>query len=188
MTDHMAYLVPFNEDLDVPYRANKVLKEKIRYIFSHPTVPSKQRHLFIDVSTSGSRGLVNDMAVRAIAMVRYFVAQPQQFGGSMENIYFQVLRRMWVQTFNHMFKQQCTEHTDAEWVYLGITYKMLAIDNGLWDELLRCVREEDYHQTSETMIKQRDGLELRERKNNKKHNPASLNEGETHFEYLCSLS
>ena len=184
----MAYLVPFNEELNVPYRAKKELMEKVRYIFSHPSVPSRQRKLFIDVSQSGSRGLINDMSVRAIAMVRYFVAHPQQFGGSMENIYLQVLRRMWVQTFKHMFKQQRTEHTDAEWVYLGITYKHLAIDNGLWDELLRCVREEDYYQSADSMVKQRDGLELREtRKPKQEGGRASLREGNKQFEYLCSL-
>lgn len=187
--DHMAYLMPFNSELDAPYRAPKKLKEMVTYIFSHPKVPYKQRQLFIDVSQSGSRGLVNDMAVRAIAMTRYFVENPQQFGHSMENIQFQILRRMWMQVFSHMFKQEShpKQTCDTEWVYLGITYKMLTIENGFWDELLRVVYEKDYHQTYDDMVKHRDGIGLRERKSNKPSNHASLIEGGKHFEYLCSL-
>jgi len=168
--DHMAYLVPFNEELNAPYRAKNELMEMVRYIFSHPTVPVRQRKLFIDVSQSGSRGLINDMSVRAIAMTRYFVDNPQQFAHSMENIQFQILRRMWKQIFSHMFKQGRDEHTDAEWVYLGVTYKHLAIDNGLWDELLRVVKEEDYHQTSKSMQR------------GKKH------KAQSHINYLCGLT
>jgi len=104
--EHMSHLVPFNRELDVPYRAPKKLKDMIDYIFSHPIVPSKQRRLYIDVSTMGSRSLLNDMAVRAIAMTRHFVENPNQYGGSMENIQFQVLSRMWKQVFNHMHKQE----------------------------------------------------------------------------------
>lgn len=183
----MAYLVPFNNELDVPYRAPKKLKEMMSYIFSHPKVPKAQRRLFLDVSSVGSRTLVNDMACVAIAMTQYFVDHPQQFGSKMENIEFQILRRMWKQVFNHMWKQERTEHTEEEWQYLGIKYRMLSIENGLFDELLRVVNENDYHQTNDSMVKRREGVELRGRKNAKQHNPASLKEGDTHFEYLCGL-
>jgi len=187
MNDHMAYLVPFNKELDVPYKAPKKLKEMILYIYSHPKVPVKRRQLFIDVSSLGSRTLVNDMACVAIAMCRYFVENSQQFGRSMENIQFQVLRRMWHQVFNHMWKQQRTEHTEEEWVFLRTSLSMLAIENGFWDELLRCVQEEDYFQTGDSMVKVREGVELRGRVNTKQQCRASLNEGDTHFEHLCSL-
>lgn len=188
--DHMAYLVPFNKELKLPYRAPKKLKEMITYIFSHPNLPKSHRQLFIDVSQIGSRGLVNDMAVRAIGMCRYFIENPQQFGNSMENIQFQVLRRMWTQIFNHMHKQErypTQEIENGEWKYLGVKYKMLSIENGFWDELLRVVKEDDYKQSPDDIVKRRNGLGLRERKNDKQHNPASLREGTTHFEYLCSL-
>jgi len=188
--DHMGYLVPFNDELNLPYRAPKKLKEMITYIFSHPNLPKSHRQLFTDVSQIGSRSLVNDMTVRAIAMCRYFVENPQQFGGSMENIQFQVLRRMWTQIFNHMHKQErypTAEIENGKWKYLGVKYKMLSIENGFWDELLRVVKENDYKQTNDNMVKVREELGLRERKNDKQHNPASLYEGSTHFEYLCSL-
>ena len=120
-------------------------------------------------------------------LCKYFVENKQQFGGSMENIQLQVLRRMWIQTFSHMFKQGRDDHTEAEWTYLGVTYKMLGIENGFWDELLRVVVDEDYHQSNDGMVKVRMGLGLRGRKNTKQHNPASLNEGDKHFEHLCSL-
>jgi len=188
--EHMGYLVPFNRELDVPYRAPKKLKEMINYMYSHATVPKAQRMLFLDVSSVGSRSLVNDMAVRAIAMCRYFLNHPQQFGNSMENIQFQVLSRMWKQVFNHMFKQDrypTQELERGEWKYLGIKYRMLSIENGFWDELLRVTKEEDYYQTNDSMVKVRYGIGLRERKNTKQHNPASLIEGTKHFEYLCNF-
>jgi len=185
--EHMAYLVPFNEELNVPYRAPKKLKDMVVYIFSHPKVPKAQRQLFLDVSSVGSRGLVNDMSVCAIAMCRYFVANQQQFGSSMENIQFQVLRRMWIQVFNHMWKQERTEHTEDEWKYLGIKFRMLSIENGFWDELLRVVKDEDYYQTNDDMVKVREGVGLRERMNDKVSDRASLREGSKHFEYLCGL-
>jgi len=75
----------------------------------------------------------------------------------------------------------------VEWKYLGIKYKMLSIENGFWDELLRVVNEKDYYQTNDSMIKQRGGISLRGRKNNKESDKASLREGGTYFEYLASL-
>lgn len=183
--EHMSHLLPFNRELDLPYRASKPLKDKIDYIFRHPTVPNAQRQLFIDVSSMGSRTLVNDMAVRAIALTKHFVEHPNQFGGSMENIQLQVLSRMWKQVFNHMWKQQ--RYPNSDWKYLGIKLRMLSIENGFWDELLRVVSEEDYYQCNDSMVKQREGVELRGRKNDKEHNPASLLEGSRHFEYLCGL-
>lgn len=179
------YFPPFNRELDIPYRAPKKLKEMIAYIYSHPKVPKKNRELFIDVSQAGSRTLVNDMACVAIAICKYFVDHPQQFAHSMENIHFPILHRMWHQVFNHMFKQERTEHIEG--VFLRTSLKMLSIENGFLDELLRVVQEKDYYQTNDDMVKVRSGVELRGRKNAKQHNPASLHEGDTHFEYLCSL-
>lgn len=165
---HMDYLMPFNKELDIPYRAKDRLKDMITYIFSHPKVPARQRKLFIDVSQSGSKQLVNDMAVRAIAMTEYFIANKQQFGYSMENIQFQILRRMHIQIFNHMHKQQRKEHTEEEWKYLGATYKLLTIDNGFFDELLRVAIKKDYELTP-------------------KKRRTKMLEGSKHFEYLASL-
>ena len=167
-TGHMDYLMPFNRELDIPYKANNRLKDMITYIFSHPKVPSKQRKLFIEISQSGSKQLVNDMAVRAIAMTEYFMANKQQFGYSMENIQFQILRRMHHQIFNHMFKQRRKEHTEEEWKYIGITYKLLSIDNGFFDELLRVAINKDYEQVP-------------------KKRRTKMKEGSKHFEYLCSF-
>lgn len=182
---HFDYLVPFNSELDIPYRANKKLKDKIEYIFKHPTLPKKNRDRFIKVSTSGSKQLVNDMAVRAIAMTKYYINNPQQFGHSMENIYLQILVRMWRQTYKHMIMQSKPDR--EEWEYLSVKLKTLSIDNGLWDELIRVVMDNDYIQSNDDMIKVRKGIGLRDRKNNKTHNPASMKEGSPNFEYLCSI-
>lgn len=176
--EHWAHLMPFNNDLYVPYRAPNKLRSMIDYIYRHPTLPSTQRKLYIDVSQSGSRGLINDMAVISIAMMRYFINNQSQFGGSIENVQFQILKRMWKQTFNHMWKQGKAKEDETN--YLCLKLKVLSIDNGLWDELIRVVQEEDYYQTSDDMIKNKDVY-------NKKSNKASLKEGSKHFEYLCNL-
>jgi len=182
--DHFAYAVPFNSELDLPYRAPKKLKDMINCLFSHPTFESKRRKLFIDVSMSGSRVLTNDMARVAISMCRHFVDNPAQYGHALENIQMQIIVRMWRQVFNHMFKQSRIDELDE---YLGAKMMLLGIENGLWDELLRVVVEKDYFQTNDEMVKVREGIPLRGRKNDKGHNPASLKEGSVHFEYLCSL-
>lgn len=179
---HLDYLVPHNNELDIPYRASKKLKDAIHYIYSHPTVPKRQRKLFLEVSQSGSRELVNDMAVRAIAMTKHFLDNPQQYGHSMNNIHFQILRRMWKQIFSHMWKQSIhPEQQETEWKYLGITFKMLSIENNLLEELIRVVKEKDYIQHSDDMVKKRTGVGLRQRRGLGTH------EGSKNFEYLCGL-
>lgn len=181
---HMDYLLPFTSELTVPYRAKQPLKDKILYIFTHPTLPKRNRDLFRKVSTQGSKALVNDMACVAIALVKYFTEHQQQFGGSMENIEFQVLRRMWLQTYRNLYRQN--SKLDEDWKYLGTSMRMLSIENGLWDELLRVVKEQDYYQTNDDMVKKRQGVGLRERRK-EGVGKASLREGGAYFEYLCNL-
>lgn len=177
--EHLAYLVPFNKELNVPYRAPEELKDKIKYVFSHPKVPKAQRNLFIEVSKSGSKQLVNDMGCVAIAMTRHFVENPQQYANCIENIHFQLLRRMWKQVFNHLHKQENYPDLD-DWKYLGIKYRMLSIENGLLDELIRVVKQEDYVQDSKDMRKH-------DRPAKKSEKNGLLVEGSKHFEYLCTL-
>jgi len=156
---HMDYLVPFTSELTIPYRAKMKLQRMVDYLFKHPTLPPKHRKLYIDVSTSGSRQLVNDMSIRAIAMVKHFVDNQPQYNHNMENIQFQILHRMWRQTYKHSKLQNKTIDD-----YYGAKMKTLGIENGLWDELLRVVKEEDYIVTNDSMVKRRKDLGLRERK------------------------
>ena len=136
----MDYLVPLNKDLDIPYRANSKLKNMVDYLFSHPSLPRSSILLYRACKTSGSKQLLNDMSIRAIAMTKHYVDNQQQYGYKMENIYMQIIIRMWKQTFKHM-KLQNKEPLDE---YITAKMKLLSIENGLWDELLRVVREEDY--------------------------------------------
>lgn len=179
--DHFAYPIPFSQELRelnlVPYRANKELESKINYIFSHPSLPSKNRQLFLDVSTSGSRLLVRDMSRVAISIVRYFLLYPQQFDHNLENIHLQLLVRMWKQTFFHC-KLQSRELDE----YYSLKLKTLSIENNLLEELLSSVRDKRYIQHGDDMVKRRTGKGLRE------HNPASLSEDGDYFKHLVSIA
>lgn len=160
----------------LPYRANAELKRRVDSLFRNPTNPFYRD--YIDISTSGSRGLVNDMAIRAIAIARYYVTYPQQFGNAFTNIEMQILVRMWKQMFKHELLQEKPPE-----MYKPTKMKLLKISDGFFSELLRVVKEEDYIQSSDDMVKKRyvDGVQigLRERKEPKKTS--------VYFEYLCNL-
>jgi len=170
--EHMLYPLPYNSELKVPYRAKQALKDKVAYIFNHPSVPRAQRSLFKDVSTSGSKALINDMSTVAIAITIYYIKNPQQFGNSFDNIHFALIRRMWLKVFNHLHLQQDNRTKDEHWKYLGITLRMLSIQNGLLDELFRVVKEEDYYKTSDDVPRKRKRRKVR---------------GTYYEDYLCSF-
>ena len=184
--EHFAYPLPFNSEFKelnlIPYRTNKTLKDKINYLFSHVTF--EHRQLYIDVSTSGSRGLVNDMSCIAIACIRYYMMYPQQFGNKIDNIHMQILVKMWKQTFRHC-KMQYKELDK----YYATKMKLMLMENGLIEELIRTVQEEDYIQCYDDMVKHRDVISkitgnkvgLRDRVSYGTH------EGGATFEYLASL-
>lgn len=178
MTEHFAYPVPFNKELEedglIPYRTNEKLHRKIDYLFRH--VSFMHRELFIEVSTSGSRQLVSDMSTKAVAIARYFIKNPQQFGNKMDNIHMQIIIRMWKQLFRHCLMQE--RELDK---YYAMKMRILGIENGLLEELIRTVDEEDFVQNADDMIKKRTGSNLRD------SNRASMKEGSKHFEYLCNL-
>lgn len=181
--EHFTYPIPFNSELKeldlVPYRTNSSLHRKIDYIFRHVTF--EHRKLFINVSTSGSRQLVNDMSTKAVSMVRHFMQYPQQYGHKMDNIHMQILVRMWRQTFRHCVMQELKLDK-----YYSTKMILLMIENGLIEELIRTVDDKDYIQHNDDMITKvrynEDGtkLGLRERK-------LQTQEGSKNFEYLCTL-
>lgn len=177
--DHFAYPLPFNDELDElklrPYRTNSELERKIQQVFMSSKF--KWSQLFFDVSTSGSRMLIRDMGRVAVACTRYFLAHPQQFANNMENIHLQILVRMWKQVFNHCRFQEVKLDR-----YLSTTLKAVSVDNGLLEELVRTVEQGDFIQHNDDMVKKRVGKGLRE------HNPASLREGDKHFEALVRIA
>ena len=151
-TTHMDYLSPFTSELKeenlIPYRTNTKLKRKIDYLFRH--AKHIYREQFISVSTSGSRYLIEDMSIRAVGMVRHFFLYPQQYNHKLDNIHFQIIHRMWKQLFKHTMLQG--KEPDK---YYATKLKLLSIENGLLEELIRTVEEEDYIQHSDNMIKVR---------------------------------
>ena len=174
--DHFAYPTPFTYELNElelqPYRTNPKLEEKIRYIFSHPTFT--WRETFIDVSESGSRGLVNDMAVRAVAIMRYFLLNPQQFGHKVDNIHMQILIRMWRQVFRHKKFQHKPNNK-----YLATKMKLLLIENDFIETLIETCESGNYIQKGEDMRKKQGRKEVKRSK--------GLRDGSPYFEYLCGL-
>lgn len=109
------------------------------------------------------------MARVAIALCREFLANPQHYGGALENIQMQILVRMWKMTFLHVSVQGVEVD-----MYYKTKMKMLSIENGFWDELIRVVQVEDYIQDSVQM-----------RKKPKKRRTRSG--GRAYIDYLCSL-
>ncbi len=176
--DYFAYPIPFNSELKdidlIPYRTNSQLHRKIDYLFRH--VKFEHRQLFIDISTSGSRQLICDMSVIAVGIIRHFILYPQKYGHKIDNIHMQILVRMWKQTFKHSKLQE--KKLDK---YYSTKIVLLMIENGFIEELVRTVKEDDFIQDYDDMVKKRKGSGLRE------SNRASMKEGSKHFEYLANL-
>ena len=194
--EHFAYPVPFNSELHelelIPYRTNKTLKDKINYLFSHVTF--EHRQLFIEVSTMGSRGLINDMSRAAVGVMRYYLLHPQQFGHKIDNIHLQILVRMWKQTFKHCKMQY--KQLDK---YYSTKMKLLMIENGFIEELIRTCEDVDFIQHNDDMVKPLSergvvgerimydnswkpcAADIRARKS------LGTSEGTANFEYLASL-
>jgi hypothetical protein len=175
--EHFAYPVPFGYELKQsflqPYRTNKKLEAKIHYLFSHPTFI--HRETFVEVSESGSKGLVKDMSVRAVAIMRYFLKHPQQFAHKVDNIHMQILIRMWKQVHRHK-KYQHKEIGKYQYTKMSL----LMIENGFIEELIRTCDEQDYIQDGEDMMKQ-------PKKKVMPKKVKGLKDGSKYFEYLCSL-
>lgn len=175
-TEHFAYPVPFTYELKElelqPYRTNPKLEEKISYLFSHPTF--SYHKTFVEVSNSGSKGLINDMAVRAVAIMRYFLLNPQQFGHKVENIQMQILIRMWRQVYRH--KKYQRKEADK---YLAVKMKLLTIENGFIETLIETCDSGNYIQKGEDMCKKPDTKKVKRAK--------GLKDGTPYFEYLCNL-
>ena len=146
------YRVPYNEELVElklkPYRTNKQLESKINYLFSHAKFIHNQ--LYKDVSTSGTRQLIRDMGTIAVAMMRHFLEYPAQYGHNIENIQWQIIVRMWKQTFNHAKLQLKPLDT-----YYGCKAKLLTVDNQWIEELYDTVTNNRYIQHNDDMVKVR---------------------------------
>jgi hypothetical protein len=194
--EHFDFPLPTNKELKeldlVPYRTNKILKEKITYVFSHPKF--KHRQLFHDISNMGSRALVNDMSRMAVACVRYFIMNPNQFADKLESIHLQIMIRMWKQTFKHCRLNEITLDQ-----YYSTTLKVLSIENGLLEELIRTCNEEDYIQSPENTIKTLEERNIKRdaimydrywkpcKANSKARKSLGTHEGGKTFEYLVGL-
>ena len=148
--EHFAYPLPFNSELYeadlVPYRTNKELKDKIAYLFSHASFIHRQ--LFLDVSSLGDRRLINDMSRIAVGAMRHFMLYPQRFGHKVDNIHMQIIVKMWKQTFRH-----CKLNEIKLEQYHAAKMKLLTIENGFIEELIRTCNECDYIQHNDDMVK-----------------------------------
>ncbi len=176
MKNHLDFLVPYTNELTLPYRTNQRLMDKIEYIFSHPYLSKQKREKYIYINKITNKTITRDMSTRAFAMAKHFLDNPSQYGHKMENIYFQILIRMWRQVYKYR-KLLC----EKDITYTTTEFKLLKIDNGLIEELIRSVNEDDCIWSGDDMVKVRPNKGLRE------SNRASLKEGDKYFEYLCTL-
>ncbi len=184
--EHFAYPLPTNMELReselIPYRTNARLKRKIDYLFRH--VKFEYNSLYIDVSTSGARTLTTDMSNIAVGATRYFLQNPQQFAHKLDNVTLQIIVKMWKQTFKHCKLQE--KELDR---YYATRMKLLGIDNGLVEELIRTVEEKDFIQHNDNMVKKRTTISPLTNKPVGLRDKVSYgtHEGSKTFEYLCSL-
>lgn len=164
----------------IPYRTNKQLEDMIWFIFTHPHYV--HRDTFQEVALDGSKGLVKDMACKAVGVMRHFLANPQQYGHNADNIHMQILVRMWKQVYRHK-KFQRKSVTD----YMAAKMRLLSIENGFIDELMRTCSDKDYIQSGDDMVKKRDGVGLRERREPKGRKYPKGYKAKKYMNYLCSL-
>jgi len=174
------YLVPFNSELKElgykTYRTNQELMDKITYLFSHPKF--KHRVHFNKILNGGSKSLAIDMANRAVNITRHFIDNKQQYGSSFDNIHWQILTRMWRQTYKHSVMQRVELLK-----YKGTQELLLNINNGLMDCLLDTVIDDKYIEIEGTR-KYRKGLEHTERRKPTKH----LKLYEVDIDELCDMA
>jgi len=176
-SDHFNYPVPSNIELNntypLPYRVSRELMATIEYVFRHPF---NKYNKSCNTHFNRDWNIANDMGRVAVQVVREYLAYPQRYGHSMENIEANILFLMWRQYIKHLILKD-VEMTE----YMPVKLKMLKVENGLFDMLLSEVIDEKYIQSADDMVKKRVGKGLRE------HAPASMQEGSKNFEYLCSL-
>ena len=150
MIEHFAYPLPFNNELRelnlVPYRTNKAVKDKIHYIFSHPTFVHHKLYTELYLLNGGL--LLINMSNIAIGAMRYFLDNPQQFNHAADNIHLQILVKMWKQCF---ISTRINEIKLDK--YYALKIKTMSIENGLIEELIRTCIEKDFIQNSNDMIK-----------------------------------
>jgi len=175
--EHFAYPVPSNHQLntDYPkvYRVSSELQAAIRYTFTHPF---NKYNKTCNTYFTRSPNILNDMGRVGLQVVRDYVAWPQRYGHSMENIEAIILFRMWREFIHHLILKNAVMEE-----YMPAKLKMLKVQNNMFDLLLAEELDKKYIQSSDDMVKVRKGKGLRE------SNPGELREGDPHFEYLCSL-
>jgi len=165
----------FRLPYDYPFATQKVggrVEEMLVQLYSHPYFKWRKRFNF--VRSQGSKTLVQDMARTVVNAARYYVLHPEQFNHSFDNVQWQVLIRMWRCTYNHEMMQQQTDI-----LYKKTSVKLLSIEVGLWDEVLRVVLAGEFN----------------DRNTNRERKPitrpwqydAAYIEGADEFEQLCGL-
>lgn len=175
MQSHFDFPVPYTRELTLPYRTNKRLEDKIRWVFGHPTFRQCKREKFLELDRKLPTSLLKDMSTRGFAMAKHFLDHPHQYGHKMDNIHLQILVRMWQQVYKYrMFlNEDINEYWTAE-------VKLIKINNGLLEELIRSVKEDDCTWSGDDMVKVRNGIGLRDKR-------MPTYEGGDTFEYLCGL-
>ena len=134
------------------------------------------------------------MLKHAYLIVRYYQQYPQRYGHSIDNIVPHAITAMW-KSFLGMSKQFSKVELKK---YYPASMKLLVLGKGKFlDVLLSDIDTGNIIYHSDDMIKRREGLDLRERKQSKKNKvlpwttPDSANglllEGSDEFEYLCGL-
>ncbi len=154
-----------------PYRFSKELKAYVRYMFEHPKY-SKHRKVFAKLATEDD---LNKMLKNPYLIIRHFSDHPQQYGNEMNNIVSHVVVAMW-KTFCNIHRSL---DKDGFGDYKPTSMQLLVLGKGKFlDMFLHDIKERNIFMTDDEMVKERDGVGLRERR---------VGYSEKELNYLCSL-
>ena len=186
---YFEYPVPMSQELrgmiDAPYRFSKELRDQVDYIFSHPTLNdlgkfyAKHRRDFIS----------NDMLKPAYRVVLYFMQNPNQFAGAIDNILDDIAVKMW-KIFINFAKLE-----DDNFGYKRTPMKVMKLMKGKFmDMLLDEIRNKKYVMHPNELLRvenPKDRYSVDKLRLNRDNHCAAakmpLDEGDDYFEYLCTL-
>jgi len=176
--EYFEYPVPPTYELQenhiTPYRFSKELQDYTIYMFQHPT-KFKFREIFIQLMKPSD---ANDMLKSAYLVIKEYQANPQRYGHSLNNVVPTLVVRMWKSFLGIHKRLRNQVYTN----YYPADMKILLLAEGKFlDIFLSDIESGNYYGTNDEMVKERDGIGLRE-----KRKPNRVKKFK-HNEYLCSL-
>ena len=180
MSKHFDYPVPplweLREMYETPYRFSKELRESCDLLWKHPKV-NKWNILYGNVRRDTDP---NDMCKVAYLTVVYAMEHPAQYGGAIDNCMDVVLVRMWKNFLG--LNKRLRGQVYSQYMPTPVGKMLSVARGGFLDLLITEIDEEKMHMSNDDMVKEREGIGLRECKSRK-----GVGYDRVQLDYLCSL-